>query len=109
VADSDSYEVTFRDEDDSEVHSFQIRIIRDKSQPFIDVRESNDGDLNIIRLNEYHPGLHDINFNREARKLFLRLGAVLGAAEVMSTQAGKAKLRYKANTFLNIIGKSKLD
>ena len=109
VADSDSYEVTFRDEDDSEEHSFEIRIIRDKSQPFIDVRESNDGDLNIIRLNEYHPGLHDINFNREARKLFLRLGAVLGAAEVMSTQAGKAKLRYKANTFLNIIGKSKLD
>ena len=109
VADSDSFEVTFRDDDDSEAHTFQIRIIRDKSQPFIDVRESDNGDLNLIRLNEYHPGLHDINFNREARKLFLRIGAVLGAAEVMSTQAGKEKLRYKANSFLNIIGKSKLD
>lgn len=109
VSDSDSFEFTLRDDDDSEEHSFQVRIIRDKSQPFVDVIESTNGEHNLIRLNENHPGLLDITMNREAKKLFMRLGAVLGAAEVMSTQAGKAKLRYKANEFLNIVGKTELE
>ena len=109
ISDSDSFEFTLRDDDDSEEHSFQVRVIRDKSQPFVDVIEADDGGKNLIRLNENHPGLLDITMNREAKKLFMRLGAVLGAAEVMSTQAGKAKLRYKANEFLNIVGKSDID
>ena len=109
ISDSDYLEFTLRDDDDSEEHSFQVRIIRDKSQPFIDIIESDNNEANIIRLNEYHPGLLDITMNREARKLFLRLGAILGAAEVMITQVGKDKIRFKANTFLNIVGNSKVE
>lgn len=109
VSNSDLLEFTLTDDDDSEKHSFQVRIIRDKSQPFIDIIESDNNGTNLIRLNEYHPGLLDITMNREARRLFLRLGAILGAAEVMITQAGKQKIRYKANLFLNIVGKSEVE
>lgn len=104
MSESDYLELTLWDDDGSEKHSFEIRVIKDRSQPLLDVIEGHGDEKNILRVNEYHPGLMDITINREARKLLVRFAYIFGAAEVMSTQPQKRKIRDKANEIIKKLG-----
>lgn len=103
----DNTEVAFDFKDhDQHIHSFTIKLVKDRSRDFLTIIEDKDQRVHRVLVNQFHSCLNGVHIDVNVRKTLQRVGLGLAIAEVMLTDSRKKILRSKMNEILRNIDES---